>query len=122
MTSFFDQFFKNKPNDKKAPIHYQNEQPPKMDPVKIKAYIFGQVQGVGFRYTTEMLAEKVDVNGIVENEADGSVYVEAVGSQENIEKFLEGLAVGPSPSAYVERVEVTYDDGIKDYTSFGTTY
>ncbi|WP_018658867.1 acylphosphatase [Allofustis seminis] len=103
-------------------IFFTNEYSKKNPLLKIKATIYGRVQGVGFRYTTVILAEQLKVNGIVKNLPDGSVYVEACADQKSIEKFLRGLANGPSPAAEVEKVEVTYDNAIPDYSSFKTVY
>ena len=89
-----------------------------LEVIKFKANIYGQVQGVGFRYTTVHLAKKINVNGIVKNENDGSVYVEAVGEKDTINLFIEELAKGPSPSASVDKIEITYDSSIQDYKGF----
>lgn len=123
MSSIFDQFFnKNKENRKAGEIVYLNELPSNEETLKIKASIYGLVQGVGFRYSTVHLAKQLQVNGMVENKNDGSVYVEASGHRENIEQFIQELAKGPSPSANVEKVEVEYDASITDYNGFGEAY
>ena len=89
------------------------------DKIKFKANVYGRVQGVGFRYTTTHLAKQLEVNGIVRNESDGSVYVEAIGPEDKIELFIEELAKGPSPSAIVDKIEIQYDSSIPDYNGFG---
>ena len=120
MGSIFNSFFnKNKDNRKPGEIIYTNERPENDDEIKFKANIYGQVQGVGFRYTTTHLAKKMGVNGIVRNESDGSVYLEAVGEKDTIEQFIEELAKGPSPSANVNKIEISYDSSITDYNGFG---
>ena len=48
----------------------------------------GRVQGVGFRYTVCVLAQPFPITGIVRNEEDGSVYVEAEGVRKDLEEFL----------------------------------
>lgn len=120
MSSIFKQFF-NKDTENRLPgkVEYKNEKPEISEEVKIKAYIFGRVQGVGFRYSTTQTAKELGVNGIVKNEPDGSVYVEAVGSEKQIEQFIKALANGPSLSAQVDRVEVEYDASITNYNGFG---
>ncbi len=120
MVSIFNSFFnKDKENRKPGKIIYTNERPENNDEIKFKANIYGQVQGVGFRYTTTHLAKKMNVNGMVRNESDGSVYVEAVGEKEKIEQFIDELAKGPSPSADVDKIEISYDSSITDYNGFG---
>jgi len=120
MSSIFDSFFnKDKENRKPGKVEYKNNPPENESPLKIKAQVYGQVQGVGFRFTTTELAKRLNVNGIVRNENDGSVYIEALGDSESINEFIEELAKGPSPSAQVDRVEIEYDSSITDYNGFG---
>ena len=120
MSSIFDSFFnKDKENRKPGKVEYKNELPENENTLKIKAKVYGQVQGVGFRFTTTELAKQLNVNGIVQNENDGSVYIEALGNNEQINEFIEELAKGPSPSAQVDQVEVEYDSSITDYNGFG---
>ena len=120
MSSIFKDFFNSGRKDKEpSEIEYRNEKPQDKETIKIKARVEGVVQGVGFRYSTKHVADQMDVNGIVRNESDGSVYVEAVGSDEQIDKFIQELAKGPSPSAVVDKVIIEYDDSITDYEGFG---
>ena len=51
----------------------------------------GTVQGVGFRYTAEQLAERFDVTGYVRNRPDGAVEVVVEGEPAEIDAFLEAL-------------------------------
>lgn len=120
MSSIFDSFF-NKDKEERTPseIEYKNEQPDNEDPVKVKVQIYGQVQGVGFRYTTTELAKQIGISGIVQNENDGSVYVEALGDDNQMNEFITELAKGPSPSAQVDRVIVEYDSSLTNYNGFG---
>lgn len=120
MSSIFNSFFnKDRENRAAGEIIYQNEKPDSTDKIKFKANVYGRVQGVGFRYTTTHLAKQLEVNGIVRNESNGSVYVEAVGPEDKIELFIEELAKGPSPSAIVDKIEILYDSSIADYNGFG---
>lgn len=48
----------------------------------------GNVQGVGFRFTTEKIASKYGIRGFVKNRSDGSVEVVAEGSCEKLNLFL----------------------------------
>ena len=123
MTSIFNQFFNlGKNNREPGKIKYINERPTQMDPVKIKAKIYGRVQGVGFRFTTVQLAKDLHINGFVRNEIDGSVYVEASADSEQMEKFIIELAKGPSPSAQVDQVVIEYTDSIPNYEGFMNQY
>ena len=57
--------------------------------------ITGRVQGVGFRASTCRKAKKIGVAGFVRNEADGSVYIEAEGTEQELNKLLQWLQHGP---------------------------
>jgi acylphosphatase len=52
----------------------------------------GRVQGVGFRYTAQHLAEKFLVSGYVRNLPNGDVELAAEGEAERVEAFLNAVA------------------------------
>jgi acylphosphatase len=56
-----------------------------------EAYYPGRVQGVGFRYTTQSIAERHAVTGYVENLPDGRVHLEVEGRREEVDRFLDEL-------------------------------
>lgn len=123
MTSIFNDFFNSKKDDREpAKIEYINESSPTQETIKIRAKIYGRVQGVGFRFTTVQLAKELNINGFVRNEEDGSVYVEASAKKEPMESFIIELAKGPSPSADVEKVIIEYDDSLENYQGFTNQY
>ena len=51
----------------------------------------GRVQGVGFRYRASYAARSLGVTGWVRNETNGSVEMEAQGSEEQINRMLSML-------------------------------
>ncbi len=51
----------------------------------------GEVQGVGFRWTTKQLANELDLTGWVRNEPDGSVSMELQGDEEQVAIFFGKL-------------------------------
>ena len=61
-------------------------------PMKAKmVYYSGDVQGVGFRMTTAMIARDHPVTGWVKNLSDGRVQLLVEGSEEAIGKFLKAV-------------------------------
>lgn len=52
----------------------------------------GQVQGVGFRWTSQRIAMSLGVTGWVRNEDDGSVTLVLQGTQEQLGAFATKLA------------------------------
>ncbi len=51
----------------------------------------GQVQGVGFRWTTERIAAGLPVNGFVRNLRDGRVEVIVSGTPDSVQRLIDGL-------------------------------
>ena len=60
-----------------------------MKRVMIKA--IGRVQGVGFRWFVKQTAERYRLTGWVENQWDGSVWMEVQGSSEVLMLFLQSI-------------------------------
>ncbi|WP_315573286.1 acylphosphatase [Lancefieldella rimae] len=52
----------------------------------------GEVQGVGFRWTSQIVADRVGCTGWVKNEFDGSVSMELQGTDEQIGLWFKGFA------------------------------
>lgn len=67
--------------------------------------VTGLVQGVWFRASTKEQAELIGITGFVRNQADGSVYLEAEGSEEDLEVLVKWLRQGPS-AARVDNLEI----------------
>lgn len=82
----------------------------------IQLMIIGKVQGVGFRYFCNIKARQLDVSGFVCNRADGSVYAEAEGCEENLNAFVEYCRKGPGASRVV-RLDVL-PQPVCNYTGF----
>lgn len=49
--------------------------------------VYGRVQGVGFRFNTEYLADQFNLTGWVKNCEDGTVDIEVQGREEDISAF-----------------------------------
>ncbi|MFQ5657362.1 MAG: acylphosphatase [Candidatus Methylomirabilales bacterium] len=87
----------------------------------LKARVIGRVQGVGFRYFTERVAEGMGVSGYVMNCSDGSVEVIAEGESETLKELLRLLKEGPR-GARVEMVEETWGPYTGRFTSFSVRF
>ena len=57
--------------------------------------IRGRVQGVGFRYFVERVAQELGITGWVRNDDDGSVEVYAVGHRAQLSELASRLHEGP---------------------------
>ena len=79
-------------------------------------HIYGRVQGVFFRQSSQKEAQKLSLTGYAHNEADGSVLIEAEGSEEALNAFESWCRQGPT-AARVDKVEVQ-EEPIKGYKEF----
>ena len=68
------------------------------------AIVHGRVQGVFFRATAKDYADKIGIQGTVQNMMDGNVEIFAQGTKEKLEKLLEKLTTESGPG-HVDRVE-----------------
>ncbi len=57
--------------------------------------VSGRVQNVGFRYYAVNTAQENNIAGFVKNEPDGSVYIEAEGEEDDLDKFVTFCKRGP---------------------------
>jgi acylphosphatase len=55
-------------------------------------YYRGRVQGVGFRYTAQAIAQRYPVTGFVKNLPDGRVQLVAEGEPADLDALLEDVA------------------------------
>ena len=69
--------------------------------------IYGHVQGVFFRASTQTQASALGVTGWVRNLQDGTVEVYAEGNQNALNRFIEWCRKGP-PSAKVSRCDLDW--------------
>jgi acylphosphatase len=71
--------------------------------VSMRVRIEGRVQGVGFRYWTEGVADDLGLAGWVRNRRDGSVEALFAGPVADVRQMIERCRDGP-PSAEVAAV------------------
>jgi acylphosphatase len=76
----------------------------------------GKVQGVSYRATTKAVADQLGVRGLVRNEANGDVYIEAEAEPMLMEMFVEWCHEGPDPARVTS---VSAKEGeVKNYRNF----
>ncbi|SDB84731.1 acylphosphatase [Sanguibacter gelidistatuariae] len=74
--------------------------------IRVRAVVTGTVQGVGFRYATYREAQRLGLAGLVRNQADGGVEVEAEGDADAVGQLVTWLKAGPA-HARVRQVRVS---------------
>ena len=87
------------------------------DKKRVAMRVHGKVQGVFFRASTQSKALELGLTGFVQNEDDGTVYLEAEGNPDAL-KELEAWAHQGPDQARVEKVEVEEKDGLEGFVGF----
>lgn len=85
-----------------------------------KIRIEGLVQGVWFRKSTMEIARQLGLTGFVQNQRYGSVYIEAEGTEVQLQKMIAWCLNGPD-RARVNKVEVDTAEA-QGYLSFEIKY
>ncbi|XBS71109.1 acylphosphatase [Acerihabitans sp. KWT182] len=75
-----------------------------MSKVCASFYIYGVVQGVGFRYSTQRRAKELGLAGYVRNLDDGGVEVVACGEKTQLSDLQTWLENGGPRSARIEKI------------------
>ncbi|MBI4132680.1 MAG: acylphosphatase [Candidatus Sungbacteria bacterium] len=84
---------------------------------RVQIHIIGRVQGVFFRHSARLHAEKLGLTGWARNEDDASVTIVAEGLEESLEQFLEWCRKGP-PLAKIEQVRIEWTDATEEFKRF----
>lgn len=128
MNKFFSQIkslFNGDSQKEVAPVSSSTttpmNEPTNLNVKKVRLIVEGRVQGVGFRYTTKQVADRIGVYGIVRNENDGSVYIEVNGDPKKVDDFIEEIRHSPSPSGKVDHVTLEEDASIEERVKFSIT-
>lgn len=62
--------------------------------IRYSIIVDGRVQGVGFRYFTQMIAVRYNLTGWCKNLNDGKVQIEVQGLKENVLNFISVIRKG----------------------------
>lgn len=76
--------------------------------VRAHVTIAGKVQMVGYRYSTQQQAQRLDINGWVRNLPDGRVEAIFQGKKDKVDQILQWCHHG-SAAAVVETVSVEWE-------------
>ena len=88
--------------------------------IRIRLKFYGRVQGVGFRHTAIRVANSLGVSGWVRNERDGSVTVEAQGSDAAIERMI--LTINSGSYIHIDNIVSTELKVIEGDKGFDVRY
>lgn len=84
--------------------------------VRWTLFYAGNVQGVGFRFTTVHVARRLPVTGYVRNLPDGRVEVVAEGAPDDLRTFQEALE--ESMAGYIRDQQRSQSPGTGEFSDF----
>jgi len=83
--------------------------------------VHGFVQGVGFRYFTQKIAQRLGVVGWVKNRHDETVEIWAEDHEGTLQQFIAFIKEGPAHSQ-VEQLELQWAPASGKYQNFYIQY
>ncbi|MFH1868566.1 MAG: acylphosphatase [Candidatus Omnitrophota bacterium] len=87
---------------------------------RVHVYYDGRVQGVGFRFTTEYIAQELKVKGWVKNLPDGRVELVAEGKEDTLHDLL--AKIKERFGKYILDELVDWEDCNGEFKSFGIRF
>ncbi|OGW82790.1 MAG: hypothetical protein A2987_00920 [Omnitrophica bacterium RIFCSPLOWO2_01_FULL_45_10] len=87
---------------------------------RVHIYYSGSVQGVGFRFTAERLANSLGLTGWVKNLRDGRVEILCEGKVSAIEEFME--KINSIFKEYIRDSDVEWGEATGEFNGFGIGY
>ena len=84
-----------------------------------RATFEGRVQGVGFRHAAKQLAMGFDVCGTVKNLPEGTVEIELMGEEDEVDEFLTEITEESAMAHHIKDVrgeKIDFLEGVKGFT------
>lgn len=80
-------------------------------------FVYGIVQGVGFRMFTYKIAKNLGLKGFVRNLPDGRVEIVVEGEEERIRELIRNVEKGP-PLARVDKLSIEWEEYKGEFKDF----
>lgn len=80
----------------------------------------GTVQGVGFRFTTQRMAQALGIRGFVKNLYSGDVEIEAEGSRKALEELIERIK--EHFTGYIDQIKIEWNKPEDNFSTFGIRF
>lgn len=84
---------------------------------RMHVFYSGHVQGVGFRYAAQDIAESLGLKGWVKNLADGRVEIITEGKEADIKEFLDQILKGQL-NRYIKNTELSWEKPTGEFKDF----
>jgi acylphosphatase len=88
---------------------------------RLHIYYSGTVQGVGFRFTAEAVANELGLGGWVKNLRDGRVEVLCEGEEAALISFINKMKNGPMKH-YITSAEIEWGESINQFENFAVRF
>ena len=89
--------------------------------MRLRIFVEGLVQGVGFRAYTKRVADSYGLNGWVKNLPNGKVEILVEGNDELLGYFIKDILNGP-PAARVDKLEIIKEHSYEPIYTFDIKY
>ena len=88
-----------------------------------RAHVFysGRVQGIGFRYTAQNIAENLGIHGWVKNLEDGRVEIVAEAEEQSLKGFLDKILKSPL-GHYIKDANVSWEKPSGKFDDFDIAF
>lgn len=83
---------------------------------RVQVIYSGMVQGVGFRFSAEAIAQELGVEGYVKNLRDGRVELVAEADEKSINEFLK--KIDEKMKYYISNREIEYSKATGEFKNF----
>jgi len=80
--------------------------------------IYGRVQGVLFRYSSQKKAKDLNLSGWARNETDGTVQIVAEGEEKDLNEFINWCRSGEVGPAKVDKVDIEWQEPTGEFNDF----
>jgi len=87
---------------------------------QVHIYYNGRVQGVGFRFTVESIANDLGVTGWVKNLRDGGVEITAEAEEDTLKDFLERIK--KYFARHIQDVDIKWLAATGEFKDFGIEF
>ena len=87
---------------------------------RVRLSYSGSVQGIGFRYTAERLANSLKLTGWARNLSDGQVEVLCEGAERDIEIFIR--KIDDVFKGYIRAVDTQWSEAAGEFDDFGIRF
>jgi len=88
---------------------------------RLHAIVYGDVQGVGFRYFLQRKAHQLGLRGWVRNNDNGTVELVAEGVRQDLEELKRAAERGPR-TARVDRVDAQWSTAAGNLDAFDLSW